>query len=563
MIRPGSLASLILTFGAVFVNDHQSRRPMAGSLRWSDLDVTAQIGEGQSAIVWLAALRRSYAGLSSGTPVAVKLYKRWVLEEPGQLERIYRQRELGALVQHPHLVKTLSLVVDGEGRPGIVMAYVPGETLAARLEQLRLEGGAFAPVEALRLIGEVAGALAALHSAGFIHRDVKPANILLGSSGAVLADIGVVSSGNLVDATTTGAFLGTIRYAAPEYLFGLAFDSTIDHYSLGAVAYELFFGEQFCSGLDHWAALVVQRYNHLRQENHPRLARPETYQQLAARFTVNGTEAIRFILQSTLAPRHRRTIDLHSLTEAAQHSFWEGPFHTENGRIISTEPRLPSLGVWNSSTGTHTPAEIASELRRLVPPIVLERLLDCLGRDYWQGFTDEFLLCSEFHALRKAGGALDEGGVSDCGSINRWRWHDSVRAAFRYGYLPECENETWSARIPPLGTRFHDAAAVHVWLQGQTAELVAVTVGKLKRKGNALSASLDLHLRDHEIMYRADWPEEDQVLAKVVEQIEEQVDVIQRGIETAGANGVQLEFNWQDVLDLLEPQSEPLRVILP
>ena len=525
---------------------------MAGNLRWLDLDVTSRIGEGQSATVWLAALTRPCAGFPSGTPVAVKRYKRWVLEEPGQFERIYRQRELGALVQHPHLVKTLGLVVDGEGQPAIVMEYVPGETLAAKLAQLRLEGSMFAPAEGLRLIGELAGALATLHNAGFIHRDVKPANILLGPNGAVLADVGVISSGHLVDATTTGAFLGTIRYAAPEYLFGHPFDHRVDYYSLGAVAHELFLGEQFYSGIDHWAALIGQRYNDMRQEDVPRIVLPETYQRLSELFTINGTEAIRFILQATMTRPGKRTIDLPSLAEAAKDAFWERPFFVQHGRIIPGEPSLPPLGPGKGETGRCKPFEIAAELRRRVSPVALQVLLDCLSRDYWQGFTDEGWLGTEFSEIEEAGAVLDEGGVSDCGTINRWRWHDSVRAAFRYGYFPDSQKVGPPGTTPPrLASRFRDVEEVYVWLRGLTAELVAGTLSALKRRASELGAALSTSVREHEIMYRADWFEEDQKLAAVVDQLEEQLEIIQRGIETA--NAVELPFNWQDVLRYLDP----------
>lgn len=408
---------------------------MAHSLRWSDLQLKTPIGEGHSATVWLATLARSYSGLPKESPVAVKRYKRWVLDESGQFERIYRQREVAALVQHPHLVRTFGLVADPEGLPALVMEYVPGETLAERRTRLGVEKNMFTAAQALSLVGEIAGALAALHDAGFVHRDVKPANIILGPSGAVLADMGVISSGHLVDATTTGAFLGTIRYAAPEYLFGGSFDYRSDFFSLGAVAFELFFGIDFYHGFDQWATLIGARYIDRNRESHPPLYLPDMYKLLSLRFTINGAEAMRYILQATLTTPSERRIDLRGLADASKEAFWENAFHIDEGTVIRGEPDLPKLGTWGNSAGQLKPSEIAAELRLRVSPSTFQIIPYCLERDYWYGFTDETSLGTEFHELATVGAAVNEGDASDCGTVQRWRWHDSVRAAFRYGYL--------------------------------------------------------------------------------------------------------------------------------
>src|SRR5205085_11064570 len=109
------------------------------------------------------------------------------------------------------------------------------------------------------IIGSLAAALHELHTAGAIHRDVKPANVILSKFGPILMDLGVVASRDFPEQTHTGSFLGTIRYGAPEYLFGEEYDWRIDVFGLGAIAYELFANRAFLESETHWARLIAMK----------------------------------------------------------------------------------------------------------------------------------------------------------------------------------------------------------------------------------------------------------------------------------------------------------------
>ena len=122
----------------------------------------------------------------------------------------------------------------------IVMEFVEGQTLREALRRGRLPTD-----EAIRVLSAVGAALDHAHAHGIVHRDVKPANILLGRNGAVkLADLGVAAAADRTRITTSGALLGTVGYMAPEQVEGAAPQPSADIYTLAAVAFELLSGRR-------------------------------------------------------------------------------------------------------------------------------------------------------------------------------------------------------------------------------------------------------------------------------------------------------------------------------
>jgi serine/threonine-protein kinase len=157
------------------------------------------------------------------------------------LLRLRREALVGASISHPNLVAVFDVITLEEGEHVIVMEYVRGETLRDALER----EGRLAPRAALPILEGVAAGLDAIHGQGIVHRDVKPANVLLGIDGRVkLADLGIASVPDRTEITTSGAVLGSFRYMAPEQLEDAPAMPAIDIYGLSAVAFELLSGRQ-------------------------------------------------------------------------------------------------------------------------------------------------------------------------------------------------------------------------------------------------------------------------------------------------------------------------------
>jgi hypothetical protein len=206
------------------------------------------LGRGATGEVWLAE------DTLLGRPVAIKQLRTDPDATPGQwAERMRREARLAAQLNHPNAVAVYDLVIADE-QPYVVMEYVPGESLAQRIRR----ASRLSPDEAARWIGQVAAALEAAHARGVVHRDVKPANILITPDGsAKLADFGIARSVQDVSQTTTGVTVGTPGYLAPEVARGSDPAPASDVWSLGATLYATVEGKPpFGSGVDNPLALL-------------------------------------------------------------------------------------------------------------------------------------------------------------------------------------------------------------------------------------------------------------------------------------------------------------------
>ena len=160
--------------------------------------------------------------------VAVKVPSDTIAYDPDFVARFRREAKVAAGLTHRHLIGVWDYA-DGEERPYLVMEYVAGETLAERMSGERT-------IDSERLARELLGALAHIHAAGIVHRDVKPQNILLGDEGeAKLIDFGIALPDNATALTQTGQLLGTARYLAPEVMSGAPATQRSDLYSCGIV----------------------------------------------------------------------------------------------------------------------------------------------------------------------------------------------------------------------------------------------------------------------------------------------------------------------------------------
>jgi tRNA A-37 threonylcarbamoyl transferase component Bud32/TolA-binding protein len=176
-----------------------------------------------------------------GRAVAVKLLAERYSEDEAIRQRFTREALAAARLSGERNVITIFDVGEWDGRPFIVMEYLGGGSLEGRLR----DGGAQEPDQALTWLEQAAGALDAAHRDGVVHRDVKPANLLLDREGNVhVADFGIARAAGLDSLTMTGTVLGTAGYLSPEQARGEAATEASDRYALAVVAFELLSGRR-------------------------------------------------------------------------------------------------------------------------------------------------------------------------------------------------------------------------------------------------------------------------------------------------------------------------------
>jgi len=176
-----------------------------------------------------------------GREVAVKVLADHYAADEGIRERFKREALAAARLSGEPGAVTIFDVGDWEGRPFIVMEHLSGGSLEDRLRR----EGAQPPVRALEWLDQAGAALDAAHRHGIVHRDVKPANLLLNEREEVtVADFGIASSAGMDSMTLTGTVLGTAGYLSPEQAEGQRAIPASDLYALAVVAYELLSGER-------------------------------------------------------------------------------------------------------------------------------------------------------------------------------------------------------------------------------------------------------------------------------------------------------------------------------
>lgn len=194
-----------------------------------------QLGGGGMGTVWLARdelLGRQVAIKQVLTPVGISAE-----EADQQRQRALREGRIAARLSHPHAISVYDVALES-GQPWLVMEYLPSRSLAAVLT----EDGVLRSDQVAQIGAQVADALAATHAAGIVHRDVKPANILIGEGGRVeglvkITDFGISHASGDVTLTQTGQITGTPAFLAPEVAQGHPMTEASDVFSLGATLY--------------------------------------------------------------------------------------------------------------------------------------------------------------------------------------------------------------------------------------------------------------------------------------------------------------------------------------
>jgi serine/threonine protein kinase/Tol biopolymer transport system component len=221
-----------------------SNMALQAGTRLGSYEVLSPIGAGGMGEVYLARDTRL------GREVAIKVLPHSISTDPVARQRLQREARAVAALSHPHICPLFDVGCADE-RDYLVMEYLRGETLGARLRRGRL-----GLREALAVALQMASGLAAAHRAGIVHRDLKPGNVILTETGARLLDFGLARQTEEVSLETTtggnplepltgsGTIVGTVPYMAPEQIEGRPADARTDIFSFGAVLYEIVTGRR-------------------------------------------------------------------------------------------------------------------------------------------------------------------------------------------------------------------------------------------------------------------------------------------------------------------------------
>ncbi len=218
-----------------------------------EYQVTGFLGAGGMGEVYQAVHNRL------GRTVAVKVLTN-VDRSASFVERFVNEARIQASLHHPHIA-TLYDFFEYGGRPCIIMEYVDGQTLEARIRTQ----GRLPVAEALAVFRAVVDAVAYIHGHGIVHRDVKPSNVKISTRGDVkLLDFGIARNPQTPGLTRTGAVVGTPEYFAPEQIHGQRADARTDVWALGVLLYEMVTGR-----VPFEASSLVELYRRIDQADYP------------------------------------------------------------------------------------------------------------------------------------------------------------------------------------------------------------------------------------------------------------------------------------------------------
>jgi eukaryotic-like serine/threonine-protein kinase len=317
-----------------------------------DFKVLGELGRGGMGIVYLAI------DVNLDREVAIKVLPAYLTEPSGVRDRFLREARTAAKLSHPNIVPVYR-ADEKDGVVFFVMRHVDGESLAERLASQ----GPLAPLDAARMLEEVALALDYAHARGVIHRDIKPENILLerGSNSAVVTDFGIARLMEAAPATATGQVLGTVHYMSPEQVLGERLDGRSDVYSLGVVGFKAVTGQL---PFDSRSATAVLVEHVMKEPPKVRSIGPGVPEQLAAiidrclakdpaaRYQTAGAlasaldDATRFIPQSTGAVVPTESKEPRIISEREAKALWSraAELQSETGVQPALRSLPPSLG---------------------------------------------------------------------------------------------------------------------------------------------------------------------------------------------------------------------------
>jgi hypothetical protein len=333
--------------------------------------IEARLGRGGMGEVYRAVQ------LDLGRRVALKVLSPELAADDGFRRRFLRESRIAASIDHPNVIPIYQAGEDN-GLLYIAMRYVEGSDLATLLER----EGRLAPARTLAILAQVAGALDAAHARGLVHRDVKPANILLAASAAgaiphsYLCDFGLIKQTDAAKAfsalTAVDQFVGTVPYVAPEQIEGRQIDGRTDVYSLGCVLFQCLTGSVPFEGTTD----VEVVFAHLRDAPPPLSTRgrglPPSLDAVLARALSKSKEDRHPTCAALIAAAE------HQLSAAAPRSGQAVDDETRSmvlqpPPVAPSAPRDPSVAAPPAAPPLARPAGMAVEARSVPGPPVAER----------------------------------------------------------------------------------------------------------------------------------------------------------------------------------------------
>lgn len=275
--------------------------------------LTEQLGQGGMATVY-----KAYHPMLDRY-VAIKVLHQAFNEDPNFLARFQREARVVARLEHPNIVPVYDFS-QHESRPYLVMKFIEGETLKARLQRGKVIEG-----ELLQVVEAVGAALTYAHGQGVLHRDIKPSNVILAKDGKIyLADFGLARMADSGDSSLTAdRLVGTPQYISPEQALSKPdLDARTDVYSFGVMLYELVTGRVPFSADTPFAIIHDHIYSPLPL---PRLVNPEVSEPLE-----------RVLLKALAKERNDRFSDIKSLVAAFKAAF---SLSAESSAMV--EPAVP------------------------------------------------------------------------------------------------------------------------------------------------------------------------------------------------------------------------------
>jgi len=327
-VSPKRLDDLLVASGILTHAQLERVRGLAEQHRASDrfpgYRIIRKLGEGAMAKVYLAQQ------LSLDRMVAIKVLPRHRTADPAFVDRFYAEGRAAAKLNHPNIVQAIDVGNTGD-QHFFVMEYVEGHTVYDHLKQ----AGRYSEKEAIRIAIEVSEALQHAHQLGFIHRDVKPKNIMINTKGtAKLADMGLarqVTDKEAAEAEAGRAF-GTPYYISPEQIRGqLDIGPRADIYCLGATFYHMVTGRPPFEGKNPSAVM----HKHLKEE-------PTPPDHINPELSAGVSEIIEVMMAKNREERYANCADLLEDLRAVQRG--EPPIHARRKFNIASLSALEEGG---------------------------------------------------------------------------------------------------------------------------------------------------------------------------------------------------------------------------